>query len=157
MHLLRDIHDLTTLYPTDTALHVWAAGVKQLYATAVAFHSDDVRTRLQAQARLEQQLQAHCHPWLDDPLAVQRRLCRRIERHLTELFVFVAFPEAPPENNTAERAIRPLVTCRKISGGTRSPAGTETKMTLASLFGTWRLRGLDPWLACHQLLASPQL
>ncbi len=50
-----------------------------------------------------------------------------------------------------------LVTCRKISGGTRSPAGTATKMTLATLFGTWRLQGLDPLAECRALLASPQL
>ena len=50
----------------------------------------------------------------------------------------------PPTNNAAERSLRHLVTARKISGGTRSPAGTATKMTLASLFGTWRLQGARP-------------
>ena len=44
----------------------------------------------------------------------------------------------------AERSLRPLVVSRKISGGTRSEQGTGTKMTLASLFGTWRAQGLNP-------------
>jgi hypothetical protein len=28
---------------------------------------------------------------------------------------------------------------------------------LASLFTTWRLRGLDPLVACRQMLTSPQV
>ena len=80
-----------------------------------------------------------------------------MENHIKELFVFVAEPEAPPDNNAAERSLRPLVVSRKISGGTRSEPGTDTKMTLASIFGTWRAQGLNPLTACRQLLASPQL
>ena len=57
----------------------------------------------------------------------------------------------------AERSLRPLVVSRKISGGTRSGQGTDTKMTLASLFGTWRAQGLNTLLTCRQLLSSPQL
>ena len=30
-------------------------------------------------------------------------------------------------------------------------------MTLASIFGTWRARGLNPLAACRQLLTSPHL
>ena len=43
-------------------------------------------------------------------------------------------------------------------GQRRNPltAGTETKMTLASVFGTWRAQGLNPLSACRQLLISPQ-
>ncbi len=88
---------------------------------------------------------------------VQRTLCARILRHLEELFVFVGLPEVPPDNNAAERSLRPLVTSRKISGGTRSDAGTAAKTTLASLFGTWQIRGLDPFEQCRHFLISPQL
>ena len=90
-------------------------------------------------------------------MAVQARLCRRMERHIKELFVFVSHPEAPPDNNAAERSLRPLVISRKISGGTRSGRGTGAKMALASIFGTWRAQGLNPLTSCRQLLASPQL
>jgi hypothetical protein len=84
-----------------------------------------------------------------------------------ELFVFVDNPAVPPENPPqadAERSLRHLVTSRKISGGTRSDQGTNSKpvlslvegMTLSSLFGTWRARGLNVLLQCRQLLTSPQ-
>jgi transposase len=155
-HLLRDIHDLTVLYPTDTELQRWARAVKRLYKRAVAYRNPDARTRRRAQQRWEQHLLALCRPYLDDPIAVQGRLCRRIQRHLPELFMFVAEPDVPPDNNAAERSLRHLVTSRKISGGSRSDQGTDTKMVTASLFGTWRARGLDPWRACQHLLASPQ-
>lgn len=72
------------------------------------------------QLALERRLLTLCRAYLDDPLAVQAKLCRRMERHIKELFVFVAEPEVPPDNNAAERSLRPVVISRKISGGTRS-------------------------------------
>ncbi len=47
-------------------------------------------------------------------------------------------------NNLAERGLRPLVTRRKISGGSRSAERTEATMVLASLFGTWQLQAQNP-------------
>ncbi len=156
-HLLRDIHDLRVLYPDDAKLARWAAAIHKIYAGAKAFVHPEVKQRRLAQLRLERKLLDRCRPLLDDPLAVQRKLCRRIEKHIKELFVFVADPAVPPDNNAAERSLRHLVTSRKISGGTRSDQGTDSKMALASLFGTWRARGLNPLLACRQLLTSPQI
>ena len=158
-HLLRDIHDLKVLYPEDAKLARWAEAIHKLYAKAKSFvHPKAPRcNRGLAQLRLEGKLLARCRPFLDDPLAVQGKLCRRIERFIKELFVFVAEPAVPPDNNAAERSLRHLVISRKISGGTRSDQGTSTKMTLASLFGTWRAREVNPLLACRQLLASPQV
>ena len=71
--------------------------------------------------------------------------------------VFVTDPAVPPTNNAAERSLLPLVVSRKISGGTRSARGTRTKMTLASLFGTWRAQDRNPFDECRTLLSSPQL
>ncbi|MBI2756800.1 MAG: transposase [Chloroflexi bacterium] len=48
-----------------------------------------------------------------------------------------------------EQHPQPGVIQRKISGGTRSAAGTRTLCTLATLFGTWRARNLDPLQACR--------
>ena len=156
-HLLREIHDLRQLYPHDNGLAQWAIAVRAVYDDACQITCLDARQRRQEQRRLEERLLALCRPYLDDPLAVQRKLCRRVERFLPELFVFVAQPTVPPDNNAAERSLRHLVTQRKISGGTRSPKGTETAMALASLFGTWRLQGQNPLLACRHLLISPRL
>ena len=74
--------------------------------------------------------------------------------HQGELFAFVRFAGLSPDNNLAESSLRPLVIVRKVSGGTRSATGTETRMALATLFGTWQARGLDPFAASLSLLHS---
>ena len=165
-HLLRDIHDLPALYPDDDRyddrLAQWADAIHQLYRQATAFTHPSEQQRPEQQRRtaqlaLEQRLLALCRTYQDDPSAAPTRLCRRMENHIKELFLFVAEPEVPPDNNAAERSLRPVVISRKISGGSRSAAGTDTKMTLASIFGTWRVQGFNPLTACRQLLTSPQL
>ena len=156
-HLLRDIHNLRSIYPDDAALAGWAKAVQDLYAEAKAFQSTDARARGHAQKEFERRLLELARPFMDDPLAVQARLCRRIRRYAKEMFVFVAEPGVPADNNLAERSLRHLVTSRKISGGTRSHAGTDSKMALATVFGTWRAQGLNPFLQCRDLLTSPQL
>ena len=156
-HLLRDIHDLKGLYPEDAELAQWAEAVHQLYAEAQTLVPAQAQPDRRAQLVLEEKLLALARPFLNDPMAVQAKLCRRMERFIKELFVFVSDPAVPPDNNAAERSLRHLVTSRKISGGTRSQPGTDSKMALASLFGTWRARGLNPLLECHQLLTSPQV
>ena len=151
--------------PKTPQLARWAAAVHQLYVAAKACnHHEPWQSRV-AQLAWERKLLAICRPFLSDPPAVQGKLCRRIERHIKslprtrcgELFVFVAEPDVPADNNPAERSLRHLVISRKVSGGTRSEQGTESKMTLASIFGTWRAQGLNPLAACRQLLVSPLL
>ena len=164
VHLLRDINELEALYPQDMGLALWATAVRQLYDRAKA--CADARSRSASgshpsaspnQLMLEKLLLSLCQPFSNDDTAPQAKLCRRIERFIKELFVFVSHPGVPPENNAAERSLRHLVVSRKISGGTRSERGTNTKMALASLFGTWRANGLNPLLHCRNLLVSPQL
>ena len=156
-HLLRDIHDLRTLYPDAAPLARWADAVHGIYDRAKACTHPQAKRRRTAQLTLERQLLALGQPFRHDPSATQAKLCRRIERHIRELFVFVAEPDVPGDNNAAERSLRHLVISRKISGGTRSEQGTQSKMTLASIFGAWRAQGLNPLAACRQLLISPQL
>ncbi len=162
---MRDIHDRRALYPKDGRVARWADAVHQLYRQATAFTHPSGKQRRTAQLTLERRLLALGQPFQDDPSALQAKLCRRVAKHIKslprtgygELFVFVAEPEAPPDNNAAERSLRPVVISRKISGGTRSDQGTDTRMTLASVFATWRAQGLNTRTACQQLLAAPQL
>ena len=157
-HLLREIHDLRV---AEEAAHpqvaTWAQAVHQLYTEAKSFTSPKEPERVEAVEQFQRRLLALSAPFLHDAAAPQRKLCARITRFIAELFVFVLHPGVPSENNAAERSLRHLVTTRKISGGTRSPKGTATKLALSSLFGTWTARGLNPWLACQQMLASPQV
>jgi hypothetical protein len=159
-HLLRDIDDLVGQHPADAAVRGWADAVHALYRRASADAADPARDAAQRRGQrqsYEAELGALCAPFLGDEAAPPRVLCQRIAKHLAALFVFVEDPAVPATNNGAERSLRHLVTSRKISGGTRSEAGTATKMTLASLFGTWRLQGLNPLAECRALLTESQL
>jgi transposase len=166
-HLLRDIHDLVGQHPRAAGVQGWADAVYGLYERARAVADPDPVVRRAAARRFQRELRTLCAPYL--PVSAsetateaavvtppQRTLCQRIEKHLADLFVFVEDPAVPPTNNAAERSLRHLVVSRKISGGTRSAAGSATKMRLASLFGTWRAQGRNPFDECRLLLATPQ-
>jgi len=160
-HLLRDIAALSRQWPADERLAVWATGVHAVYQRAVfdAVALDDASdmTRRQVHRRFQAELSALCQPFLAADDAPQAVLCRRIEKYRHALFVFVLVPGVPATNNLAERRVCHEVISRKISGGTRSARGTQTRTTLATLFGTFRAQGRDPFTACRELLASPQV
>jgi transposase len=158
-HLLRDAHLLRTQHPKDPAIQTWVDDLHRIYLDAVAFvvtATDDLTARAVAARGFDARLLALAQPGVTDDTAPQHILSARIARYLGELLTFVREPGVPPDNNAAERSLRHLVTSRKISGGSRSPQGTATKMALATLFGTWRTHGTNPYLACRQLL-SPQV
>jgi len=60
----------------------------------------------------------------------------RIARHHDQLLVCLDHDDVLPENNTAERAIRPQVILRKIFGGSRSPGGAKTHAVNTSVIAT---------------------
>ncbi len=158
-HLLTDIHALVERHPSDAGLRAWADQVHGVYARAqrgVAAAEPDPAVRDREQRACEAALLALCqaHVAADAAVVPQAVLCRRIAKYLPELFTFVAEPGVDSTNNAAERSVRPVVVQRKISGGTRSLAGTTTFCTLQTLFGTWRVRNLDPLVACRQLLLA---
>jgi transposase len=157
-HLLRDAHELRTQQPTDARVQTWVDDLHRLYRDAAAFVATaptDPLARTAAAGGFDARLLALAQPWLADKTAPQHTLAKRITQYLGELLTFVREVDVPPDNNAAERSLRHLVTARKISGGSRSSHGTNTKMALATLFGTWRAQGANPFLACRQLL-SPQ-
>ncbi len=64
----------------------------------------------------------------------------RMRRHTTFLFTCLDYDSVLPENNTAERAIRPQVVMRKIFGGSRSFAGAKAHQVNSSIIETMRKR-----------------
>lgn len=66
------------------------------------------------------------------------RLAKRLARHGNEFTHFLRHPEVPGTNNAAERALRPPVVARKISGGNRSSANATAESILRSILTTIR-------------------
>jgi hypothetical protein len=60
----------------------------------------------------------------------------RMKRHQDVLFTCLRYQGVLPENNTAERAIRPQVIMRKIFGGSRSLAGAQAHAVNTSVLAT---------------------
>lgn len=69
-----------------------------------------------------------------EPLA--KEVQARIARHQDQLLVCLDYDDVLPENNTAERAIRPQVILRKIFGGNRSPTGAKAHAINTSVITT---------------------
>ena len=67
-HLLRDIHDLQTIYPDDASVTQRAGAVQDTYrhATVLDHHHQPMR-RLTTQLDLERRLLSICQAFLDDP------------------------------------------------------------------------------------------
>jgi hypothetical protein len=153
VHLLRDLHQLTLDYPHDPGVSQFAHQLRALYDQAKAFSSESVFARQRKRRDLQARLCAlgHRHQGAQRP---ERVLAQRLLKHELGLFVFVERPDVPSSNNAAERSVRPLVVQRKVSGGTRSAAGSHTVAVLMSLFCTWQAQGENLLQACQRMLTS---
>ena len=158
VHLLRDLHALKAAHEDEQAIQVWVEAVRALYDTAqtwlranaqappAAREAEYVRLTSQSHTLGMDYARSYAHPCC--------ALSKRLLRHEDELFQFVLLDGLSADNNLAERAIRPLVVIRKVSGGSRSAEGTKTRMALASLFHTWQARGQNPFDECLKLLSQ---
>jgi len=72
-----------------------------------------------------------------------KRLAKRARKYRHELFTFILVPGVEPTNNPAERALRPCVRQRKISGCHRAEKGATNRDILMSVIGTMALQGED--------------
>lgn len=162
-HLLRDLHALkeqaaTLDAPLQAAVVAWALAVRARYDNANTTLGGDPALDQAAREALYVRLTSASHALGLTYAQVKAHPCqalaKRLLRHEDELFQFVLVPGLDATNNLGERCIRPLVVIRKISGGSRSVEGTKTRMALASLFGTWQARGLNPFEECFKRLSQ---
>lgn len=161
IHLLGDLHELKEKQAKEGLVIEWAQAVRKLHDEAQEWLKT---TRAPTQEQRERKyvgLVGQAHQLGLQYAQVKKHPCqalaKRILRHEDELFQFVLVEGLSADNNLAERSIRPLVVIRKISGGSRSGEGTKTRMALASLFGTWRARGLNGFVECFNLLSRPRI
>jgi transposase len=156
VHFGRDLEALKEKNADLPDVVAWADAVMGMYwrakETLRIEYSNRERSRLRR--RFQAEAMKLSEPYARDKGAPQRVLAKRIEQFISELFVFVEHPDVPSENNAAERAIRPAVVARKISGGTRSERGSRTASILRSLFETWNLQGYNTIHACRDMLVA---
>lgn len=137
-HLLRDAQ-----YAIDAGDAAFGPGFKHLLKRALAIgrRRDGLKdsTLVQYQADLDRRLgRLLATP---PPTHAGRKLVRAIKRCRSDLFVFVTRREVPPTNNGCERALRPSVIFRKVTGCFRSRWGTRLYAAAISVIATGRISG----------------
>ena len=134
VHLLRDLKQLRDEQQADGERLAWVLAVHLQYHLAQeAAGLNDPHERQRQYDALWQRthlLGLQYAQVKNDPC---QALAKRLLRHIDELYQFVLHSTVPADNNLAERALRPLVVQRKVSGGSRSSIGSQTRFGLASL------------------------
>lgn len=161
VHYLRDIKKLKDDNPKDRSLKRWAKKIHALLEEAKFYPGPDPnlpagvkeQERIAKEQYFKLKLKMLCEPYIKTQTS-QAKLSARALRFLPEMFTFIRFEGVDSDNNMAERAVRKTVIKRKISFGTRSQKGSDTRSVLGSLFGTWRLQNLNPFEQMKLLLLN---
>ena len=96
------------------------------------FSADDMASMLDATLGKD-----YADPWC------QSIVKGRLSKFRHEWFSFMNHPDVTDTNNAAERALRPSVVMRKITGGNRSEAGARNHEVTKSVMQTWNKQGID--------------
>jgi transposase len=115
---------------------------KQLSGAAYARQVKSAETRLRNLA---------ANSWGD---ADADRLAARLRKYQDRLTTFLHDAKVDGTNNAAERALRPAVVMRKITGGSRSESGAESWAVLASVMRTAQQQGRDVVVTIKELLRA---
>ena len=150
-HLLRDAQ-----YAIDSGDTGFAPGFHKLLQRAVGIgqRRADLKDSTLAQYR------ADLDRRLDRLLAATptteagRKLAQGIRKCRGDLFLFITRRDVPATNNDCERALRPSVIFRKVTGGFRSDWGAQTYAAAASVIATGRLHGHSALQALQAALAG---
>jgi hypothetical protein len=154
-HLLRELKDSATHRPA-LARHEFFKKCKRLIKEMLKLKT----RRGQLQARqyehqvglLEKRLSKLGQQRWDDQDAT--RLAARLRKYGGQLTTFLHKEEVDATNNAAERALRPAVVMRKISGGSRSEKGARAWAILASVMRTAQQQGRDVLATIQDLLKA---
>jgi transposase len=154
-HQLRNLQAVVELYPGL----FWARAMQALFRAAI-----HLRHHRELFSVGEYQTEILRIEWLCDRLLARnltqpeaRKLQKRYLKHRQHLFVFLYRDDVSPTNNVSERALRPSVIHRKVTGGFRSQWGANAYAALASVIDTAAIHGLNAFDALQALLGKPSL
>ena len=151
-HLLRD-----TQYAIDEGDTVFAPAFKALLLRAIAIgrRRENLRNTTLAQYRddLDRRLTRLLDPTPDTKAG--HKLARGIKKCRSDLFVFVTRRDVPYTNNGCERALRPSVIFRKVTGCFRSHWGARLYAAALSVIATGRLKGISALQAIRDVIQVP--
>jgi len=139
-HLMRDVEKLAKDSPDNPEVICFTGTLIPLLAEAMHLASQDISNKeyYRAAARLETKIMAVCRSPAHH-LGI-RAVQDIFTDHEDRLFHWVEDRRIPADNNRAERDLRPTVIARKVSFGSSSDAGAETRSILMSVLHTLNKR-----------------
>ena len=142
-HLLREVQDLEKEFPEVAEVLRFVGSFAPLLADAMKLRSRDLSpTRFRQQAlELKAQIQTVVQAPAQHP-GIQK-IQNLFREKAARLYHWAKNPAIPADNNRAERELRPLVIARKISFGSQSEQGAQTREILMSVLHTLRKRTND--------------
>ena len=142
VHLLREIRQTAEKNPRFAG-SLFATRLKRLIQDMLGLKKRwdemDDATYTRRVCRLEDRLAALARTASDDRDV--NRLAKRLRKYASHLTPFLLEKNLPGENNAAERAIRPAVVIRKISGGHRGQSTAAASAVITSILRTARQQG----------------
>jgi transposase len=158
-HLLRDVEDVEKEFPDNPEVKNFVGTFASLLASAMHLQSlpiPDAQFYEKAK-EIKSQILKTVHD------SAQHLAIRRIQEIFHEneqrLYRWADDRQIPADNNLAERDLRPSVIARKVSFGSQSDAGANTRSTLMTLLHTLKKQHSDPCsglkTALDQLAKNP--
>ena len=154
-HLLRDAQ-----YAIDEGDTAFALGFKVLLLRAVAIGRRRERLKDSTLAQYRADLERRLTRLLQSTpaTAAGRKLAKGVKACRNDLFRFVVRRDVPYTNNGSERALRPSVIFRKVTGCFRSHWGARLYAAAVSVIATGRLHGKSALQAIQDIIVpSPTL
>lgn len=139
VHAERQVHKLDNAQQQACQQHMRALIWRFYAALKVYRHAPSRQRRAALKARFDRIFRRRTGFVMLD------RLLKRLYAHKAELLQVLDRPELPLHTNDAERALRAQVTKRKISLGTQSDRGRDTRDALLGLMHTCTKLGVSFW------------
>ena len=142
-HLLREIQDLEKDFPESEEVKAFVSVMAPLLTTAMSLRHqpiDDAEFYQKVAETKAQIISAVEAPALH--LAI-RHVQDLFRDNAHRLYHWVQDRQIPAENNLAERDLRPTVIARKVSFGSASDAGAQTRGTMMSILYSLKKQDID--------------
>lgn len=145
VHLLRKAHEYCERAKATTEMIILKNSLKKIYKRLRKWHKEE-HTKEERTVYHDRQKQMMIDLWKKRKWKekdAETFIKIWLIRHQNRLVTFLKYPESAPENNPAERAVRPMVILRKITGGSKSERGIKTTDINMSIIETWVKQGLS--------------
>jgi hypothetical protein len=145
-HLLRDVEKLEKDFPDHPEIKAFVSTLVPLLAQAMYLRTQPLSDeQYYRQAKEIQQKIVELNKSPAQHLAI-RAIQDLFNTNEHRLYHWVQDRRVPPDNNLAERNLRPTVIARKVSFGSSSDAGAKTRSVLMSVLHTLNKRRGDQFL-----------